>query len=368
MWNGLGMHAAVAEGTLRLETEIDPLAAEWDALADRAGGSPFVRPGWTAAWWRAFGRGEPVVATLRRGGELAAVLALERDGHLRTAANWHSPHVEVLAADDAARHELLLGLMRRERCAVELLLLGRGTFGAVAGAARAARWRVVSRTVAESPYVALEGDFAAYEAALPRKRRKETRRQWRRLEDEGGTLDISDGREGLDGLLAEGLAVEGSGWKSEQGTAIADDPRIKAFYEEIARWAADRGWLRLAFIRVGDEPVAFDFALVDAGVWYALKGGFDVRFRSHGPGTVLLWHTVRRAYEEGLSRMDLLGQSDPYKLDWAQGTTERLWLQAFPRTPRGSSAFAAAAARERVRPVVRRVRQRLAERRAGGDA
>ena len=362
-------HAAVAEGTLRLESEVGPIAAEWDALADRVGATPFVRPAWAAAWWRAFGEGEPVVATLRRGDELAAVLALGRSGHLRAAANWHTPHVDVLAADEGARQELLRALMERERCALELLLLGRETFETAERAARAARRRVVSRTVAESPFVALEGDFDAYEAALPRKRRKETRRQWRRLEDDGATFAVADGREGLDALLAEGLAVEGSGWKSEQGTAIADEPHVRAFYEEIARWAADRGWLRLAFIRVGDEAVAFDLAVAGGGVWYALKGGFDVRFRSYGPGTVLLWHTVRRAYEEGLTRMDLLGQSDPYKLDWSQGTTERLWLQAFPRTPRGSSAFAAAAARERARPVARRVRRRLAERRAAaGDA
>ena len=38
--------------------EIDPrLAEEWDGLADRVGAAPWTRPGWVAAWWRAFGSG-----------------------------------------------------------------------------------------------------------------------------------------------------------------------------------------------------------------------------------------------------------------------------------------------------------------------
>ena len=34
----------------------DPILAEWDELANRCGASVFLRPGWLAAWWRAFGR------------------------------------------------------------------------------------------------------------------------------------------------------------------------------------------------------------------------------------------------------------------------------------------------------------------------
>ena len=38
---------------------------EWDALADRVAATPFMRPGWIAAWWRAFGSGKLEVLTAR---------------------------------------------------------------------------------------------------------------------------------------------------------------------------------------------------------------------------------------------------------------------------------------------------------------
>src|SRR5438105_12628854 len=43
--------------TLDVKDEIEPLAREWDDLADRVSAPPFLRSGWTAAWWLAFGRG-----------------------------------------------------------------------------------------------------------------------------------------------------------------------------------------------------------------------------------------------------------------------------------------------------------------------
>lgn len=352
-----------ASGVLRLDAAIDDVAEEWERLADAVGAPPFVRPGWVQAWWSAFGEGDLVVATLHRAGELAAVLPLERNGRLRAAANWHSPHVDLVAADDGAARELLAAIMGAEPRSVELTMLDRRSFEVVRDAARAARRRVVWRTIATSPVALLETDFAAYEQGLPRKRRKDTRRRWRRLQEAGdATVQVTDGSEDLDALLAEGFAVEGSQWKSERGTAIVDDPQVLGFYTDMARWAARHGWLRLAFLRVDGVTVAFDLALVHDRVWYALKGGYDVAYRTYGPGTLLLWHTVQYAFEQGLERIELLGQSDGYKLDWSQGTTERLWLQAFPRSPAGAFAFAAVAMRERARPVARRLRRRLAER------
>jgi CelD/BcsL family acetyltransferase involved in cellulose biosynthesis len=50
--------------------EIERHSERWDALADRAGAAPFLRPGWIAAWWRAFGRGRLEILTAGSGGRL----------------------------------------------------------------------------------------------------------------------------------------------------------------------------------------------------------------------------------------------------------------------------------------------------------
>ena len=50
-------------------------ASLWRAVP---GASPFQHPDWLLAWWRRFGNGQPVVATLHRDGAFAGVLACYR--------------------------------------------------------------------------------------------------------------------------------------------------------------------------------------------------------------------------------------------------------------------------------------------------
>ena len=85
-----------------------PLAevfTEWDALAERLDAPPFLRPGWFAAWSRAFadGRLEVLIAPSEDG--LAGVLPILRlGGMVRSPTNDHTHHFGLLAQDqDAAR-------------------------------------------------------------------------------------------------------------------------------------------------------------------------------------------------------------------------------------------------------------------------
>ena len=47
----------------------------------------------------------------------------------------------------------------------------------------------------------------------------------------------------------------------------------------MARWAAAKGWLRLAFLRLDGKPLAFDFGLNDGNTLYSLKTGYDEAYR-----------------------------------------------------------------------------------------
>ncbi len=355
-----------------VERELAPLRAEWDALADRAGASPFTRPGWVLPWFDAFGDGELELVTLRRDGRLAGALPVVRSrGRLRSPTNDHTPVYDPIPAIGADAAELLRGAYALGARAIELAHLGPApeTAALACEASRVAGRRTVSRTLIQPPYVPLEQGFEAFEAGLPRKRRKELRRQWRRLAETGDlTFDVGDASDDLHARLDEVFAVEDSGWKAERGTAIASHPHTRRFYTRVAEWAAERGWLRLPVLRLDGRAVAVDYALECEGVWYALKGGYDPQFGSFGPGILLLYRTLEHAFGAGLHRFDLLGEPDPYKLDWAGGRTERAWVAAFASSPAGQAGYSMAAARERARPYLRRVRRgvrgRLARARA----
>jgi CelD/BcsL family acetyltransferase involved in cellulose biosynthesis len=191
---------------------------------------------------------------------------------------------------------------------------------------------------------------------LDRKFRKEIGRLWRRLEERGDVhVAYEDGSERLDELLADGFRLEGSGWKEEAGTAIRSDPGVERFYGEVARWAAERGWLRLAFLRLDGRALAFDMCLEYGGAFYVLKGGFDVAERKFGPGTLLTHHGIERAFERGLASYELLGQADDYKRSWTGLTRERLRFQAFPRSAAGVAEYVAW---RHGRPLVKRFQER----------
>jgi len=334
---------------------IDPrLAEEWDSLADRAGAPPWARPGWVDAWWRAFGSGELDVLTVSSPeGLLAGVLPLARRlGRAAAPVNWHSPEAPVVGDADALAAKLFAG---RPRSAM-LRYLPESALGAVRAAALGSRYRLLERVGERSPYVEISGSFEDYLATLDRHHVKETLRRRRRLEGEGTVeFSVEDGRERLDELLAEGLPVEASGWKRESGTAIDSQPDTLAFYTEIARWAAERGILRLAFLRLDGRAIAFELALEDNGVYAILKGGFDVELRKFGPGGLITHDELQRAFELGLRRYEFLGTDEPYKTAWTPAVHERRVLQAFAPTPLG---MADRAAYIYGRPLARRLLRR----------
>ena len=344
--------------TVELLGAADAIREEWDALADRTDAAPFLRPGWIEPWQDAFCKGDPAYLVTRRGGRLAGVLPLEsRRGTLASPANWHTPLYGPVVEDATAATELARGVMAHAGRRADLWFLDPEAAGypELTAEASGAGYGTIVRTIAKSPYIAVEGSFDDFMARRDRKFRKEIGRLWRRLEGQGGHATFEDGSENLDELLTEGFRLEGSGWKAEQGSAIASSPGRERFYRRVAAWAAERGWLRLAFLRVEDKPVAFDFGIETGGRFYIPKGGFDVEYRKLGPGQLLTYAGIKRAFETGLDSYELLGQQDDYKRQWTPAVRERLRLQAFPRRPAGAATYAAW---RYGRPLVRRIRSR----------
>ena len=338
------MTTASAEPVVERHSEIAPLAAEWDSLADRVGAQPFLRPGWTEAWLRAFTSDRAEVITVRQDGFLTGVLPIvHRGGGVITApANSHTPLAGALC-DGHAAAAVLAGEVLAARPARADFRYADPADPFVAHL-RASGRRTIERTVSQQPWVdTSSGDFDAYLAGLSRKHRKEAGRLRRKLEAAGElTFEFADGSDDrLERLLEEGFAIEGSGWKTENGTAINSLEDAHTFYTELARWAAERGYLRLAFLRLDGLPLAFDYCLETGGAFYALKGGFDVEFRNLGPGVVLTHESLRRAFEsESIHAYEFLGTADEYKLQWTSATRERVRFQIFSRSPVGLLQYA----------------------------
>ena len=109
-------------------------------------------------------------------------------------------------------------------------------------------------------------------------------------------IEVLDGAVDLDGAIDTILAIEASGWKGRAGTAVAFKPADEAFYRALARWAAAKGWLRLSFLRLDGQAIAFHYSLQARGVIYALKIGYSEQFAAQAPGKILLVAEIERAF------------------------------------------------------------------------
>jgi CelD/BcsL family acetyltransferase involved in cellulose biosynthesis len=327
---------------------VAPVAREWNELTDRIDANPFTRPGWFDAWWRAFGTGGAArleILTVRNGGRLSAVVPLiARRGVHEPPTNAHTVELACLAEDDGAASVLASAMLARrprrmtlrwanpERCGV----------GAITASFMHNGYRTVVDPSQQSPFIPLQGGWARYESQLSNKVRSDLRRRRRRLAERGEvSVEVSDGSERLDELLAEGFRVEAAGWKGRAGTAIASRAETHRFYVDVAGWAATMGILRLAFLRVGERPVAFMYAFEDERAFYNIKTGYEPAFSEFAPARLLLSEMVQRAFVRGLERFEFLGRDEPYKLEWTSTCHEAVRVHAFAPTLPGRLEWAA---------------------------
>ena len=326
---------------VRIRDRIDPLATEWEHLALHTKANPFLWPGWIGACRSVLGVGQLQIFTVYENGDLSGVLPLQRfRGVLRSITISESSQFGFLAANQTAVNQLSRALFSQRARRVDLSLLPSTDTGASIArtTAEAAGYRVVVRSIQAAPLVTIEGtSWETYEGGLRRKFRSELRRRRRLLEEKGRlTLEVYDGAERLDELLEEGFHVEGSGWKGAYGTSINLHPGLHRFYTEVARWAAGRDWLRLAFLRLDGRAIAFDYCLEYNGVHYLLKTGYDTAYAKFSPGMLIRHLMLARAFSEGLAVYDFCGPDFAWKREWSQETQERLFLHAFAPTALGS--------------------------------
>jgi CelD/BcsL family acetyltransferase involved in cellulose biosynthesis len=336
------------------------LIAEWDELATRAQATPYLRPGWMEAWWLAFGKGDLQIRTLYRKGRLAALMPVaEYHGALRSASNYHSPRAGLLAEDLSAAMELARTLYAAEppRVSVTSLDPASGSYKALSWAAESAGYRAVARPFQCSPYLDIGCEWPEYEAGLSDALKFDLRRARSRLARQGRiSIDIVSGRGAADEPLKEAFATEASGWKGTRGSAILSSPNTRNFYTNVARWAANRGYLRLFFLRLGKQPLAVYYALQDRGTCYLLKGGYDVAYRRYSPGKLLLHAVIEYCFAAHLSRVEFHGDAEPYKFLWARAVHEQKRFEAFQPTAAGKLTWATLAY---VKPAAKRILTRF---------
>lgn len=310
----------------------------WDALALRQS-SPFLTCAWLHNWARHRGAGRPLCATLcgPDGSLLAGGLFRRTAGGLAAAADVHSGDWDVVASDADSRRELWDHLARTGPLRFHLVQMRTGSHEVETGLGvlrRAGYGVLPSVRETTSPYIPLSGGFDRLLASRSRNARKQVRRHRRDLDAVGRVrFRTSGGGADFDRDFDDFLRVEASGWKGEQGTAIASSGSTRGLYRDFAEEADRRGWLRLQLLELDGVVVAAGLVVAFAGEGFFLKTGFDDALAELAPGQVLTAEILRDAAQEGLRGMDMLGRADQYKMSWTDEVRPRQRFRVYKGPP-----------------------------------
>jgi hypothetical protein len=131
-----------------------------------------------------------------------------------------------------------------------------------------------------------------YFEKLSANRRKNLSRERRSLERELGSPVATVDRSLDPEAPGRFLALEASGWKGREGTAMASDPRDSAFFLDLCARLASAERLQLLSLEANDgeasgEPLAMQVNLCAGDGLFTFKIAYDERFRRYSPGVQL---------------------------------------------------------------------------------
>ena len=304
------------------------LAPEWAKLWDRLPGrSPFTAPAWLLPWWRHFGTGQPRVATLRRGGRLAAVLPLyvldEPGGRkLLPIGAGLSDYQDVLAEPGVDPSPLLHAVLGRDDGLAVCDLIEVPPGSALHGLAPPPGWAMRWGGGSPCPVLALPGSVEAMAEAVPAGQLRKLRMNRHRAERGGGVVRERATAATLPALQAELIRLHQSRWTAAGEAGVLADPAVLALHQDAAPALLDAGALRLEVLRVGGTVVAAIMALLAPGRILFYLSGYDAAHAFISPGTLLLGAMLEDAVREGRTEAHFLRGREDYKYSW--GAVDRM--------------------------------------------
>jgi CelD/BcsL family acetyltransferase involved in cellulose biosynthesis len=287
-----------------LSLHIDSLSAReldrWRALADRtAEPNPFFEAEFATLAARHLDGG-PELVVVADGDEWVACLPVVRSDRWRRfparwVISWRHPYSYLgtpLVDRDRCRPAcaaLVDALASAPGGLVALELVDPdGPVGQGLAAALAERRRPLMRyETHQRATLARRPEPTYLDDTLSRSRRKELRRQGRRLSEAVGeaaeTRDTSTDASAVDAFLA----LESSGWKGREATAMESQSEHAAFFREMCATLRERGRLQMLTLGAPDRAVAMQCNLIAGDTLFCLKVAYDEELGRFSPGVQL---------------------------------------------------------------------------------
>ena len=153
-------------------------------------------------------------------------------------------------------------------------------------------------------------------AAASKKRRKDWSRRLRRLGEEGDLrFSRHDDAEGLETWIEEFLALERTGWKGAENSALACDPRTEALFRDSLTGAAQAGRLQRLAYHLDGKPVVMLASFVAPPHAFSFKTAYDEELARFSPGVLLQLENLAMLEREDIALTDSCAAPDHPMID-----------------------------------------------------
>lgn len=185
--------------------------------------------------------------------------------------------------------------------------------------AELARQQRPAATVLSEERALLATDLSAEDyllAAIGAKKRKELRRQHRRLGEEGVlAVERTRSAEGLAQWTASFLDLETRGWKGRAGSALADHPANARLFADALVGAAGHNRLERLSLTLDGTPIAMLATFLTPPGAYSFKTAFDEGYARFSPGVLLQCENLALAGDPDIAWIDSCAAPDHAMID-----------------------------------------------------
>jgi len=230
-----------------------------------------------------------------------------------------------------------------------------GTIFALSDAARDAGFHTGQLSMRRNPYVPVPPDSEGLKKLPVNARLRGKLRHIRREVDSQGGLKFLRVNRADPSFLERFYLLEAAGWKGTEGSAIACNPNIRQFYDEIARTAEQFGYLCMYSLEFNGELLASHLGLAHNGRYFSPKIAYNEKFPQYAPGHLIVSEIMQDCAAQGISEYDITGIDDEWKMKWASETRAKFIHFIFNKNVLGGLAYAL---RFQVRPAVKKLIRR----------
>lgn len=220
----------------------------------------------------------------------------------------------------------------------------------------------------ERPFLDSEQDGKSYfEEGLSAHHRREFRRLRRRLGDQGElTSNVARQPDEVRRAFEDFLALEASGWKGRERTAMTIDRFRAAFAREAVNRLSEQDHCRIHTMQLDGRTIASLIVFVESGIAYTWKTAYDEAYRNWSPGTLMMLDVTEQHLEDpNIMATDSCAAPDHPVMSRLWRERRRMGTLVVGLTPDADRATRQAAKQlhlySQTKDMARRVRHRLGE-------